>query len=261
MAGLPNRSDTTCFNHQSIFRVNENYLSSVGKSIVELAEVIPGGLLIFFPSYELMERCNENWKKHGIFAMIEQQKPTFIESMQQDKFEKDMKNYCKQISEDQQKGAIFMAVLRAKISEGIDFSDMYGRAVLIIGIPFPPSEDEKIKLKQVYLNERRTPENQMPSGSEWYNLNAIKTVNQAIGRVIRHQNDYGAMLLCDFRYNLQYNIKAISPWVQGHLNDQKFYEFNGILDDVSKFFSTVEEKVIELSLFLSIFLWCVNVCV
>ena len=37
------------------------------------------------------------------------------------------------------------------------------------------------------------------SGGDWYRQQAARTVNQAVGRVIRHRNDYGAIILCDER--------------------------------------------------------------
>jgi regulator of telomere elongation helicase 1 len=39
------------------------------------------------------------------------------------------------------------------------------------------------------------------TGREWYRQQASRAVNQAIGRVIRHRQDFGAILLCDTRYS------------------------------------------------------------
>lgn len=42
------------------------------------------------------------------------------------------------------------------------------------------------------------------SGQDWYKQQAFRAVNQAIGRVIRHKEDYGAIFLCDQRSELVY---------------------------------------------------------
>ena len=37
------------------------------------------------------------------------------------------------------------------------------------------------------------------SNEVWYSQQSSRAVNQAIGRVIHHINDYGAIILCDER--------------------------------------------------------------
>ncbi len=44
------------------------------------------------------------------------------------------------------KGAILCCVCRGKVSEGIDFADEMARAVVLVGIPFPPTTDIKYNL-------------------------------------------------------------------------------------------------------------------
>ena len=41
--------------------------------------------------------------------------------------------------------------LRGKVSEGLDFSDRAGRAVVITGIPYAPPNDAKVALKRQVL--------------------------------------------------------------------------------------------------------------
>jgi len=42
------------------------------------------------------------------------------------------------------------------VSEGLDFSDCNGRAVVITGLPFPPMMDPKVILKMKFLDEVRS---------------------------------------------------------------------------------------------------------
>jgi regulator of telomere elongation helicase 1 len=51
------------------------------------------------------------------------------------------------------------------------------------------------------------------SSKEWYSLQASRAVNQAIGRVIRHKNDYGVVIFCDERFAWHSNSQQISKWV------------------------------------------------
>ncbi len=41
-----------------------------------------------------------------------------------------------------------------KVSEGLDFTDDNGRAVIITGIPYSPSRDPHVVAKQQYLDAK-----------------------------------------------------------------------------------------------------------
>lgn len=47
------------------------------------------------------------------------------------------------------------------------------------------------------------------TGEEWYSQQALRAVNQAVGRVIRHQHDYGAIIFCDERWLSSMNVSLI----------------------------------------------------
>lgn len=188
-----------------------------------------------------MHKCLAFWKEKRIWSAINDQKPICVEPKTKPEFVAAMKNYNWEIAQPNSKGAIFMAVLRGKVSEGLDFADMYGRAVVITGLPFAPCEDPKVKLKQTYLNENRNG-NGMLTGFEWYVLDAIRAVNQAIGRVIRHKNDYGAILLCDTRFRYPKNTANISKWIQNHLNPSK-ENFKSMTGQLTRFFENAEQTV------------------
>ena len=42
-----------------------------------------------------------------------------------------------------------------QVSEGLDFSDNNGRAVIVTGLPYPPRMDPKVMLKMQFLDEMR----------------------------------------------------------------------------------------------------------
>ncbi len=46
-------------------RDDARYKEDLGNSIVNFARVIPDGLLVFFPSYVVLEKSIEHWKAHG----------------------------------------------------------------------------------------------------------------------------------------------------------------------------------------------------
>ena len=141
-------------------------------------------------------------------------------------------------------GCILMGVCRGKISEGIDFSDDMCRAVVVTGLPFAPFYDPKVKLKRDFLDAARLSERVKPSdvggfgdqkaathqppaattlsGGEWYNQQAHRAVNQALGRVIRHRHDYGAVILLDHRFAEARNRDGLSKWVRPHLREETF---------------------------------------
>ena len=66
-----------------------------------------------------------------------------------------------------------MAVVRGRISEGIDFSDNLARAVFIVGIPYPPLNNPYVILKKYYLNKNVD----KFAGDKWYKQQATSSVN------------------------------------------------------------------------------------
>lgn len=232
-----------------VHRTNENYFKSLGESIVELCDFIPDGLLIFFASYDVMEKCEQCWIQKRIWSKMERKRPIYCErrGKSADELERTMKKYINSINE--KNGAIFMAVLRGKVSEGMDFPDMYGRATIIVGIPFAPYRSKKTTSKMAYMESRHFTDRNVQSGSEWYSLDAMRAVNQAIGRVIRHQNDYGAILLCDNRFNEMDKRRYLSTWVKENHTIGKFRNFQTMAEQLKEFFSHCEKTVCCLVIF------------
>ncbi|KAL0073826.1 hypothetical protein J3Q64DRAFT_1882960, partial [Phycomyces blakesleeanus] len=123
-----------------------NYQDDVGEALCGIAETVPFGVLCFVPSYSTLNKLKNRWTATGILKRLEKRKRIFYEPSGQAKatFEKTLKDYYGYIKSIEEKGpnkgkdgAIYFAVFRGKVSEGIDFKDNNCRAVVTIGIPYP----------------------------------------------------------------------------------------------------------------------------
>lgn len=176
--------------------------------------------------------CKESWQDSGIWSQIHQVKPIFVEPHLKKLFLESMEEYYAKIKDPRTKGAIFIGVCRGKVAEGLDFADMNGRAVIITGIPFPPWKDPKVELKMKYMDDLGGGS----TGQEWYCLEASRAVNQAIGRIIRHKNDFGSILLCDCRFNNPKTKRQLSTWLQNHLTTNSYKSFGAVITSIAQFF-------------------------
>ncbi|XP_077908326.1 regulator of telomere elongation helicase 1 isoform X7 [Ictidomys tridecemlineatus] len=223
-------------------RFSEECLSSLGKALGNIARVVPHGLLVFFPSYPVMEKSLEFWQARDLARKMEVLKPLFVEPRSKGSFSEVIDAYYKQVASPGSSGATFLAVCRGKASEGLDFSDTNGRGVVVTGLPYPPRMDPRVVLKMQFLDEMRSQSRaggQFLSGQEWYRLQASRAVNQAIGRVIRHRHDYGAVFLCDHRFASADARAQLPSWVRPYL--KVYNNFGHVIRDVAQFFRVAQK--------------------
>jgi len=205
---------------------HEEFLEKLGDALVRIVEGIPeGGVLVFFPSYALLKKCEKLWNPRSYnnnrgasFWMSQRERDypdetsvwnrlkalkhnVVVESSgSQDEFEERKEEYMNSVK--MLGGCVLLAVYRGKMSEGISFNDNNARAVVCVGLPLPNSFVLPIKVKMDYNDEQRKIHNRtdLLPGREWYNQQAYRAIAQALGRCIRHIADYGAIFLLDIRH-------------------------------------------------------------
>ncbi|PIN10824.1 Helicase of the DEAD superfamily [Handroanthus impetiginosus] len=234
------------FNSSYRSRGSLEYKVELGNAIVNFARIVPDGLLVFFPSYYLLEQCINCWKTTDqqnltisttIWERICKHKLPVVEPRQSSLFPLAIEDYMTKLKETSSSGAIFFAVCRGKVSEGLDFADRAGRAVVVTGLPFATMTDPKVRLKREYLDQQaqyQNIENKGLTGEEWYAQQASRAVNQAVGRVIRHQHDYGAIIFCDERFAHSNRQSQISSWIQPHI--KCYSKFGDVVYTLTRFF-------------------------
>ena len=228
--------ENNLFNFNYANRENERQKQNLGKLVEETCCSSPGGVLVFFSGYAMMSQCWNMWKKNTIPAIKEKTgKEVYKEKKTAFENQKVIDNFTGSVNK---QGAVLFAVCRGKVSEGIDFSDNAARTVIVIGVPFPSLTSKRVKLKREYLNKHTKELN--IDGKTWYTQEAMKAVNQSIGRVIRHANDYGAIILVDQKYSSDWLKKYLSKWLRNQVRVTKNYtECIGLLGE---FFKDMESK-------------------
>nr|KYP54202.1 putative ATP-dependent RNA helicase DDX11 [Cajanus cajan] len=224
-----------CFDFSFTSRSSPDMMRELGLLLCNLVTVVPEGIVVFFPSFDYENRVYENWESSGILERISKRKRVFREPRNNMDVESVLKEYKdtidtlsgmnSEVNQSSHSGAILLAVVGAKLSEGINLSDGMGRCIVMVGLPYASPSDiellERIKHIEGGFDILRSCSHR---GKEYYENLCMKAVNQSIGRAIRHINDYAAILLVDTRYasdsskwSFAHPVTKLPQWIKGRL--------------------------------------------
>ncbi|CAO2625663.1 ATP-dependent DNA helicase DDX11 [Lemmus lemmus] len=133
-------------------------MEETGRILCNLCNVVPGGVVCFFPSYEYLRQVHAHWDKTGLLARLSVKKRLFQEPKKASQVEQVLMAYSKCITCCSQEGghltgALLLSVVGGKMSEGINFSDDLGRCVVMVGMPYPNIKSPELQEKMAYLNQ------------------------------------------------------------------------------------------------------------
>ncbi|XP_045444321.1 ATP-dependent DNA helicase DDX11 isoform X1 [Pipistrellus kuhlii] len=195
-------------------------MDETGRILCNLCNVVPGGVICFFPSYEYQRQVHAHWDKSGLLARLAVRKKIFQEPKRANQVEQVLAEYSRCIQCCGQAGgmvtgALLLSVVGGKMSEGINFSDDLGRCVVMVGLPYPNIKSPELQEKMAYLDQTlpRTP-GQIPPGKALVENLCMKAVNQSIGRAIRHQKDFASIVLLDQRYARPPILAKLPAWIR-----------------------------------------------
>ncbi|PNH28456.1 hypothetical protein VD0002_g65 [Verticillium dahliae] len=236
-AGDPNSTFEFSFQRRS----DKAMVNQLGLAILNMCAVVPDGIVVFFPSYGYLDEVVAAWETTAagestpIWTRMQQRKAVFKESKGASS-EEVLALYSEAILGDgtsdapKPRGALLLSVVGGKMSEGINFSDRLGRAVMVVGLPYPNMHSPEWKAKTEYVemtvlkraleaepgvDRAKAQAAAKQAARDFYENACMRAVNQSIGRAIRHRGDYAAIILCDRRYGTE-RIKGKLPgWIQG----------------------------------------------
>lgn len=216
-------------------------MTDLAHTILSLVRHVPDGVVVFFPSYSYLDTCTAAWKRihstsvsgsSSLWDSILDTKPVFVEQRSQpspdstaaaaeDAKDSVLGAYSSAIDSGKGRGAVLFAVIGGTLSEGINFSDALGRAVAVIGLPFPNPHSAEWKAKTQYISSKATSQGRdgKAAARDFYENVCMRAVNQSIGRAIRHRGDYAAILLLDRRYAAPRIQAKLPGWIRNSLSN------------------------------------------
>jgi chromosome transmission fidelity protein 1 len=203
-------------------------LDELGRLLANACAAAPGGVVAFFPSFAYADAAAARWAATGALAALERRKRVLREPRAAADVEATLAEYAAAVAAGAaaprggRSGALLLAVVGAKLAEGINFGDALGRLVVMVGLPYPNPADPELRERLRYVDRFAGGAGAADGGGaasrEHYQDLCMKAVNQCVGRAIRHARDYAAVLLADARYAAPAGPAAKLPgWMRGSL--------------------------------------------
>jgi DNA excision repair protein ERCC-2 len=183
---------------QTHFKGRAESLSEVVAAIRTLVQGRRGNYLIYFPSYQYLNSVLQEFQSKYPAISVLVQKPGMTES--------EREAFLAAFSVEHGETLAGFAVLGGIFGEGIDLVGERLIGAVIVGVGLPQLCVERDLIRD-YFQERNS------AGFEYaYTFPGMNRVLQAIGRVIRSENDRGVVLLIDARFNEVRYRKLFPTW-------------------------------------------------
>uniref|UniRef100_A0AAX7TS85 Helicase ATP-binding domain-containing protein n=1 Tax=Astatotilapia calliptera TaxID=8154 RepID=A0AAX7TS85_ASTCA len=194
-------------------------MDETGRILSNICNVVPGGVVCFFPSYDYSKRIISHWEASGTLTRLANKKKIFQEPKKANQVEQVLNEFSRCIQRCSADcsgltGALLFSVVGGKMSEGINFSDDLGRCVVMVGMPYPNIKSPELQEKMSYLDKHLPHSQGRSPGQALIENICMKAVNQSIGRAIRHRGDYSSVVLCDRRYSRPATLSKLPTWIK-----------------------------------------------
>ncbi|MCR2822211.1 ATP-dependent DNA helicase [Lederbergia panacisoli] len=178
------------------YRDREGSVLPIVRSLEAVIKKSPGNYIIFFPSYQYMNRVFEEWSLCNMGIR------TIIQGPGMSEFERE--DFLIKFQPDQKEPLLAFAVLGGIFSEGVDLKGDRLNGVFLVGVGLPQIGFERELIKDYFSR----------NGQNGYDIAYVfpgmNKILQAGGRLIRTETDTGIIMLFDDRY-LQPKYKKMMP--------------------------------------------------
>jgi DNA excision repair protein ERCC-2 len=155
-----------------------------------------GNYLVFFPSYDYLKNVVNAFEK------IDPSVKTLVQTSNMS--ENAREQFLAHFQSDRADTLVGFSVMGGIFGEGIDLMGDRLVGAIIVGVGLPQISPERETLKNYYL------EHELPGFDFAYTFPGMNRVLQAVGRVIRSEEDRGIALLIDSRFS-EFRYRSLFP--------------------------------------------------
>lgn len=182
------------------FKSRSDTVSEVVQAIHHLVTARRGNYLVYFPSYQYLSAVETVFRDAHPQIVLQVQRPGLTEP--------EKEQFLAAFSRDHNQALVGFAVMGGMFGEGIDLVGERLIGAVIVGVGLPQVSLERDLIRR-YFDEKEEP------GFHYaYTFPGMNRVLQATGRVIRTENDRGAVLLIDKRFAEQRYLRLFPEWWQ-----------------------------------------------
>ena len=205
-------------------RRNYEEYRRIASYIARMVWAKKGNYMVFFPSYKFMQDVLEVYENEFSADWVR------CISQTQGMYEREKEEFLEQFCE-QDTTLVGFCVMGGIFSEGIDLTGKKLIGAVIVGTGLPQTGTEREILRQYY-------DSRGEDGFAYaYRYPGMNKVLQAAGRVIRTQEDTGAILLLDERFrNSEYRPLFPVEW-----NDRENCSLNTVQEKLKQFWEKAED--------------------
>ena len=198
------------------YKDRDKTLEEVVKEINIFVSKKVGNYLIFVPSFEYSRKIEKYFINDNRFVF---QTATMTN--------KDKDEFLANFKENPQESRIGVCVISGSFAESIDLTGDRLIGVVIVGVGLPQVNFENNLVKDFYIQKEM-------NGYEFAYMNpGINKVLQALGRVIRTQNDKRSALIIDSRYAQSHYFSVLKD---RYKNYTKIKDSNGLIKALNSFY-------------------------
>ncbi|WP_340098637.1 ATP-dependent DNA helicase [Salinibaculum salinum] len=200
---------------------------TITDTIEDAVRFTPGNTLVFFPSYSEAERYHE--RVHAGTGYLDEPGTAANDLREQFAAADD--------------GVLFTS-LWGTLGEGVSFDGDDARTVIVVGVPYPHLDDRMEAVQAAYDEvfevgeEDGTGQTVQNEDAGWHyavEIPTIRKTRQAMGRVVRSPEDFGARILLDGRYTERAEIEMGQYAVRGAFPTEERAEMVDVQPEKLKF--------------------------